>query len=79
MSDYIDRQSVLNILLYFNASRQLEMIKKLPSVNAVEIVRCKDCVHFESKDYVMFCKHPDGLDSIKPESFCSYAERKTDE
>lgn len=34
MSDPIDRQSVINILLYFNAPRQLEMIKKLPSVQS---------------------------------------------
>lgn len=54
----------------------IEILQSAPTVDVVEVVRCKDCIHFESKDYVLFCKHPDGLDSIKPESFCSYGEKK---
>jgi hypothetical protein len=63
-----------------------EDIDKAPTVDAVEVVRCKDCrwynlelgicnLHSESKGepdvgYVV------GMD---PDDFCSYGERRTDE
>lgn len=59
------------------------MIKGLenaPTVDAVEVVRCKDCVHWGNTfDYESYCTNPDGLDNFaRPDAFCSYGERRSD-
>lgn len=52
-----------------------------PTVDAVEVVRCKDCKNRD--DITGECKHPKavGWDVIIPEDndFCSYGERKDNE
>ena len=47
MSDLISRQSVLNIFLYFNATQRMEMIKNLPTIDAVPVVLCGECEYFK--------------------------------
>ena len=58
-------------------------IKNAPTVDAVEVVRCKDCKYWGqdvcsfSGDDESFCTNPNGLDNYAhPEDFCSYGERK---
>ena len=54
------------------------------SVDAVEVVRCKDCKHWEENDSIFCTAHKEcrcgywkGLfDYCKPLDFCSYGERK---
>ena len=52
-------------------------IANFPTVDAVEVVRCKDChrcgVYTSGK---LYCKHQDGLTDPKPDDFCSYGERR---
>lgn len=51
-----------------------------PTVDAVEVVRCKDCKHrYNGKD----CTHPlllsyswGAIRNVKDDDFCSYGERK---
>ena len=46
-------------------------------VDAVEVVRCKDCNHCDPENY--HCDHYMGTVvplSRKPDDFCSYGERK---
>ena len=50
------------------------MIDNAPTVDAVEVVRCEDCKHFN--DYFIRCDHPKGLPRINEKSFCSFGERK---
>ena len=55
-----------------------EVIGDAPTVDAVEVVRCKDCqsgckLWFSDKG-VNFCRKL-GID-VKPDDFCSYGERK---
>ena len=47
-----------------------------PTVDAVEVVRCKDCkwLYDEMDDYC--CRSHRGLVRICENSFCSYGERK---
>ena len=56
----------------------IEFIKTRPTVDAVEVVRCKECKNRD--DITGECKHPRavGWDVIIPEDndFCSYGERK---
>ncbi len=55
-------------------------IDAMPTVDAVEVVRCKDChscgVYTSGK---LYCKHQDGLTDPKPYDFCSYGERREGE
>ena len=54
----------------------LRRIANAPTVDAVEVVRCKDCEHcYYSKMYnKMWC----GDNVVNPDDFCSYGERRTD-
>lgn len=55
-----------------------EVVLNQPTVDAVEVVRCKDCKWAEyGKDYPPYCKHwKSGLYAdIKDDDFCSYGER----
>lgn len=48
------------------------------TVDAEEVVRCKDCKHyFHFGDDVYGCR-TFGMMKTKPDGFCSYGERKTD-
>jgi hypothetical protein len=57
-----------------------ELLADVPTVDAVEVVRCKDCVFYEKgKDYHPYCNHPsDGLAEVSEYYYCWYGERKTD-
>lgn len=57
------------------------MVLIAPTVDAVEVVRCKDCRHRD--DITKQCAHPKamGWDALEPEDddFCSYGERKVND
>lgn len=60
----------------------IDEMKKVPTVDAVEIVRCKDCINFYDKDNEGWgrCREHDsyGKDGglWHEESFCDWAERE---
>ena len=47
-------------------------LKKQPTINAVTVVRCRDCKHYNEGFCVGYHAHHD----IMPDDFCSYGERK---
>lgn len=51
-----------------------EYIDNAPTVDAVEVVRCKDCKH-EFGGSCIIC----GFQKRKPDDFCSYGERKDED
>ena len=53
-------------------------IDKLPTVDAVPVVRCRDCKYWENgKDYEPYCNHwGNMMTDTNPDDFCSYGERK---
>ena len=55
-------------------------IEDAPTVDAVPVVRCKDCIHYDLgvclKIYSDGNAHPEAWQSRKPDDFCSYGERK---
>jgi len=53
----------------------ISAIGNLSSVQP-EIVRCKDCIRYGRDDCFMKIQM---LWELKPDDFCSYAERRTDE
>ena len=53
-------------------------IKNAPTVDAVPVVRCKDCKYYEiHKPKVLEnCERNGYIIPMKPDDFCSYGERK---
>ena len=59
----------------------VDVIERAPAVDAVEVVRCRDCKHWdsgknESDSWELCCLHVTGTE---PEDFCSYGEREGDD
>ena len=60
-------------------------IDTIPTVDASPVVRCKDCVHWYDKEETCLKIYSDGAVSPyawqfrKPDDFCSYGERRSDE
>lgn len=54
-----------------------DAVEQMPTVDAVPIIRCKDCTFGHYIDHGhMHCLHPCGLTTNMTDDFCSYAERK---
>ena len=47
-------------------------LANFPTVDAVEVVRCRDCKHYNEGFCVGYHAHHD----VMPDDFCSYGERK---
>lgn len=59
------------------------LTQDIPTVDAVEVVRCKDCIHFSDRideNGERFCNHTcvhrNGLYEPAPMRFCSFGERR---
>lgn len=55
-----------------------KLIEDAPTIDAVEVVRCKECLYYEKgKDYEPYCNHPThGIPYSNDDDFCSYGKRK---
>jgi hypothetical protein len=62
-----------------------DSMREAPTVDAVEVVRCKDCKHYSSDQYGCECglhsekeneDYPAFAVQMLPNDFCSYGERK---
>ena len=85
MDDTISRQMAIDLADYTDypglaiedvkkvTDEVVKGLKRLPSIDAVQVVRCKDCKHRYIKNDVWTC--PFGLPS-GPDGYCSYGERK---
>ena len=50
-------------------------IDDAPTIDAIEVVRCKDCIHYESDGGAfMVCRIDDMV--VDDTDYCSYGERK---
>ena len=55
-----------------------DILELMPSADAVEVVRCKDCLHFKHSDIrPNYCEVWDWQNTDK--DYCSFAERRNDE
>ena len=62
---------------HHTAEDVIMMIKTAPTVDAVPVVRCRECKWWQEDDDIGHCDNPDGLDNYaKPDDFCSYGERE---
>ena len=54
-----------------------EWLSFAPTIDAVAVVRCKDCEYFGLNDEnVLYCLNPFGLDDPEPNGFCNYRREK---
>ena len=61
---------------YDSGVKVLGWIGKAPTIDAVPVVRCRECKHCDPENY--HCDHPMGTAAPlkrKPDDFCSYGER----
>lgn len=84
MADLIDRQAALNALIKDIPNRSdgvrdaIIMVLCTPSVDAVPVVRCKDCKYGEQDDYGWICTNIDGgiMGDENGNGFCCEGERR---
>lgn len=64
----------------------MEAVNEAPTVDAVEVVRCKNCKHLyccSAVDREFYCRHPKGLKGrpniVEENPFCPYGERSKEE
>lgn len=90
MDDLIGRAQAIKLLMgeavgkypqsfYFGLFAAAKELKELPAVDAVPVVRCKDCKSkFFNEDLEMNCclVWGDGYEVVQDDGFCSYGERK---
>lgn len=51
------------------------MVKRMPTVDAVPVIRCKDCKHWQCDDDETYCDEL-GIFNTDMNSYCSYAKRR---
>ena len=78
MGELIPRDWVLKNLL-FDVDR--DVVRKAPKVDAVEVVRCKECKHYRNGicdqiEYIMDGYYHGTFEEKRPDDFCSYGEKK---
>lgn len=81
MSAQVQITDDLKWLVNFAAHSKIQMlIADTPTVDAVPVVRCKECVHYDMgvclKIYSDGNTHPEAWQNRRTEDFCSYGERK---
>lgn len=87
MMRLIDADALMVSRKWENCTCPAQVIQSAPTVEAVEVVRCKDCRHYKRGivfKETMFCFRPDetgGAYVIRSEddNFCSYGERRDDD
>lgn len=75
-----DCEAYLNKVCDRDVCGTVLMLATAPTIDAVEVVRCKDCVWCEQgKSYEPYCNHPtDGMCDVQRDDFCSYGERRSE-
>ena len=75
--DFIDMGHTRNPLeTCFSKRDVVDMLESASTVDAVPVVRCKDCKWLYDKMDDYCCRSHRGLVRICENSFCSYGERK---
>ena len=74
MPEYIEREAAIQSAKHAWAKglEPSQYIEIIPSAEVTNVIRCKDCKHYDGKWLCKIC----GVPSRKPYDFCSYGERK---
>lgn len=83
MADLIHREALRNALYDADAitMKGVSILNGFPAVDAVPVVRCKDCKHYRDwgNGNLVCWNWTDTWDAAtEPDGFCSYGERRAD-
>lgn len=53
-----------------------EIIMNAPTIDAVRVVRCRDCKYMSKGEEYLWCDHERGMDLVDADDFCSHGERE---
>lgn len=77
---YSAKEALEYALVGDTASMAERVIDSQPTVDAVPVVRCWECKHYDTADFdgntLCGCTLHSAMLDITPDSFCSYGERK---
>ena len=51
-------------------------IDRVPTVDAVPAVRCRECIFYDPENSSNWCSHPKGLCNPGESDFCSYGQER---
>ena len=71
MADYIDKQKTLAAIFEIAEN----VIKSLPSADVVEVIRCRDCKHYDLAKNGINGNCRRQYATFYADDFCSYGER----
>lgn len=93
MAEYIERDAILESIAKKHGTRNdieeqtaldiWDGIKKIPTADVVEVVRCKDCKYFKTDSYYCqktkqgYCEFDNNVK--QKQGYCSYGERRCEE
>lgn len=72
--DLINRQAAIDALAEWDDAAINNRLNNLPPVDAVQVIRCKDCKWFNKLGCAI--RIVDESDKPKETDFCSFAEQK---
>lgn len=75
----LDTHDQYSLGLYHGAVTDKDLINEMPTVDAVEVVRCRDCKHRGTDDCIFHIKGEPADEELLRKldnDFCSYGERK---
>ena len=79
-NDLIRRSDVVSVLLeaISKGENWYSVIKDIPTVDAVEVVRCKDCLfsYYKKESGVYFCHRFNDGRRTSRDKYCSYGEER---
>lgn len=79
MAEYIEREALIKHIERsfgeISTPFVVKEIKDFPNADVVEVVRCKDCRHFDGEG----CLKTHGEFEPNPIDYCSYGERRCEE
>ena len=87
MHEYIKKEDILKhlevyctarypVTYWFGLQAAINEIQKFKSVDAVEVVRCKNCIHRRDFDGRLYCNIWVGTNDVGAEGFCNYGYEK---
>lgn len=60
-------------------NQAIKLLQNAPTIDAVEIVRCKDCRHMTLENGIRWCNVWDRPNGYGDDGFCNYGERRDDD
>lgn len=83
MAELIDREALIAEYDRVHVGKPggaRKLMEKAPAVDAVEVVRCKDCGRGKrGVDNIVLCNHPSGKRILMTAyGFCNYGQRRED-